>query len=346
MCRLQTSIVSLLFSLPLLLLSQQSARITGTIQNVQADQLEVEYPSHFLSQIPEVQSSKLSSKGQFSIDLPISNPAKVGVYAGEVELEIYLEPGYELSLFIDAKEGPQSLTFSGDGASENQCFQAYLNKFFGDEDAEQGFFLHLQHDLPNDFLAYGEEYLDNRASFFEAFQEEHSLSENFLRFSEEEYSYSFAELLFQYSDRYQERSREEGLPRLEASFFTFLDEVSFQNDDAINREVYRNAASAYLRHKFGALMAERMGSYDYDMRGGNKDRLALADMLFQGKTRDMLIGSILADAISQGAMEEVEEELKRFIEDKESSLPGPVAQLKELMKNPAPSRSPEWEPED
>ncbi|MEM7373134.1 MAG: hypothetical protein AAF587_31210 [Bacteroidota bacterium] len=348
MRRLQTYFSFLLFVLPVFLFSQQTARITGTIQNTKADKVEVEYPSHFLSQMPEVQSGKLDSRGRFSVDIPLSGAAKLGLYCGEVEAQIYVEPGDELSLNIDVKEGPESLTFSGDRAAENTCLQSYLQTFFGDEDQEQGFFLHLQHDLPEDFLVYGEEYLTARESFFNTFNEENPLSESFLTYSADDYTYSYVELMFQYRDRYMDRSREENLPALSSSYYQFLEGVSFQNDAAVNREMYRNAVNAFLQYKFNSLLSERIENFDYDLREGGMDRLTLSKILFQGKTQDMVVAGILAEAISQGGIEEMEEELTAFIEQKESLYPGPVAQLKELKKNPAPARPRpgDWDPEN
>lgn len=75
----------------------------------------------------ELFSGNLPESGEFSFNFFLPQARLLRLTVGDLRMQIWLEPGAKLQISADVDEGPDSIAFSGDLASESQAFLQISN---------------------------------------------------------------------------------------------------------------------------------------------------------------------------------------------------------------------------
>lgn len=128
----------LLFSFLLLLaachlMAQQSVSLGGTISKTSEEKVMLFIPNPLL---PTLAGNNLSAilkeDGSFSMRIELVRPMLANFRHGRQFIPVYLQPGKDISLLLNA-EGFESLRYEGAGSAANNFLAAYFRKFMGDQ---------------------------------------------------------------------------------------------------------------------------------------------------------------------------------------------------------------------
>lgn len=114
--------------LPFFVLAQEPAQLRGELTNAEVEEVSVIQDGLFLANAPTQYSELRSSSFAFELDL--KRPQPIVLQVGEKSLTVFLAPGDDLKLEMNASEaGNESLKFSGSGAAQNSYLQSFFKEF-------------------------------------------------------------------------------------------------------------------------------------------------------------------------------------------------------------------------
>lgn len=153
--------------------------LRGHLAHPLAPLVEVAYGYNVLTQQATSQvTARLDAQGNFRLALPgLTVPQEVSVTNGSTSLTLFLQPGQQLSLTLDAARGAASSRFTGPGAAANTYLAQHQRTFSlarPDHPVR-----HIEGSTPAQFIATANAYRQAQRAAFAAYVAQHSVSRAF-----------------------------------------------------------------------------------------------------------------------------------------------------------------------
>ena len=227
--------------------NQQVARLSCRVNNPKDNSVQFSWVTNLVAEKEDKANFPIYGNSEFSKTWNISEPMVVGIWYNERRFDIFLEPGDDLQMVFDGQKFPESLTFTGKGADENVYLRRYWesNKLANDRVVTNKInelsvvdykdWIQQQYIKRTAYLTNYDPLL--RASFSLTFQQ--------YILSEIEYWKAYHLL------RYKKEHETALLQSVEVpmSYYSFLNQISINNDVMLVHPLYRKFIGAYLKYR-------------------------------------------------------------------------------------------------
>lgn len=257
-------------------------RFTGQLVNSKAKKIEIKYFDNYISFEEVVFPIRLRSDGTFTVVLELEKPIVGELWLSTEAHPIYLEPGDELNLKMNAEFNNATLSFTGRGSSHNNYLAAQKRQFrkttaasINNEMTQQG---------PKDFMQYIEGLKQTKLNLLEKHRTTSNFSPSFDAFAHADIVYWAAYYLMKY--RYENPSYQgDGmLAKMPKTYYGFLDDLQVSNDDALPSINYIYFADTYLDYQIEREKLEEPGKEQFYINKNAKTH-------FDGKSLSLLEAS-------------------------------------------------------
>lgn len=224
----------------------QTTFLKGNVGKAEVSQLALYFYQDYLSMDEEIFFLPVGTDGQFSMQFQLKEAALAKVLYKNIEIPVYLEPGYNLELKIDEMSSPLGIQFEGLGAAENTFLTSYYQKFKrakGDE-----LFYEMIGRSPMTFRNLFDKVREQKWEFYNNYTPffKQQFSSDFKQFIWAEIDYWWAYYLLRYRQEHHSGIQKDK-PTVPAAFFSFLEEVLVSNDQALNNVHYLYFLEQYLQ---------------------------------------------------------------------------------------------------
>ncbi|MEL6253951.1 MAG: TlpA disulfide reductase family protein [Bacteroidota bacterium] len=294
---------SLLISLPFIFLfGQDSIRISGKIINRLDDHIKLVYTQNFLDRTVAEYPAVLDEEGKFILTLPLAESKNLRLWHGDQKAMLFLSPGEELHIELDALEFDKSIRFSGNGASANNFLADHYLRF-QDSTAMAEFFSYFSQDDPDSFSIYVSRVYHEKVNHMQGYMKEEKLPQQLVDEKMEEFRSKKGSDLIYYQGFYQIKSQTLDLEPLPITFLNWLNFIP--KDEARHLDVpsFRAVLKDMIR-----LELRKEGKEN----PGIKEEIEHLKVLYSGKVEEVLWASYLADAIDADRFSEIAESWEEF----------------------------------
>lgn len=214
-----------------------STLVQGTINNPQVRTLDLTFYADLVSLKNVYLSVPVSTAGTFTIPLYLEEPKTLTIRCGDRTEQIYLEPGNRLEMFFDGLDTTTPAMYLGDGAIHND----YLSKAnhqlqkYTDTDINN----QIQALTPSEFKIWIDELRIKKQMVHDAYPYKAAFSPQFKAYTKADIQHWWAMQLVKYA-----KTRIH-LEQDATQFFTFLNGMTVQNDDALCNVNYANFIREY-----------------------------------------------------------------------------------------------------
>ncbi|QHL88062.1 redoxin domain-containing protein [Nibribacter ruber] len=270
--------------------AQKTATITGKISNPVSDSALVELYTLPASYVGKSFTAALNASGEFKITVPLAEPMVAELVHGPESMILFLQPGNDLDVRVNAEDFLNSIKYKGSGANENTYLVQFELKFEEEEDYQV---------LPNnvykkegEFLQFLEERRQDQKNFFEKYVKKTPVSEAFKNYAKAQMEYSYANDRLTYVEV---RNRVGGLtPKLSASYYDYLKKMDLNLPGATRNQAYLDFLINYFQFK---ALGDRRGNVEKDyypiMYKMVKEEL-------KGPAKDMMMSRIISQSARFG----------------------------------------------
>ncbi|MFC6996496.1 TlpA disulfide reductase family protein [Rufibacter roseus] len=310
---------TLLYSLSLFLVqslfiassfAQGTVTISGKISNAISDSVLLEVYTVPASYTGESYSAPVSSKGEFTIQAPLAEPMVAELVHGSESILLYLQPGDNLDVRVNANDFVSSIKFKGKGTNENNFLVQFERKFLEEEDYQV--LPENIHKPEKSFLQFLEERRQDQLAFLEKSTKNAPVSEKFKQYVQAQIDFSYANDRLTYVEV---RKRVGDLPpTLSTGYYDFLKQVDLNQPGAIRNQAYLDFLYNYFQFK--ALTS----------KAGNPERdyypimYAMAKKELRGMAKDMMLARILSQSIRFGYIPDTDAMYQEFLQEKVNPL--------------------------
>lgn len=281
--------------------AQTTAELRGHLTNTGTEKLLLRWWSQPLSTHEQQRAVHVAPNGDFTMQVPLTQPTLAQLSYGDEELTIFLEPGDVLALHGDAPELTTTVKFdSGDGAAHRPAAAAnnYLQEFsqkFGSNDAFQV--------LPDNislaekgFLAFLDYRRDHEQALLKQAGRRSSFTPAFQAYAEADIAYTYAEDRLTYADLREQTVAGQPRPELSANYYDFLQQPGLLpgNELAVTSPHYQDFLLDYVHYQ-ARDTGHQPNSPDYF-----PTCYKLADKLLSAQARPVVLGRIALETIRQG----------------------------------------------
>jgi len=209
------------------------------------------------------------SNADFHLNIPLKSTTTATLKLGTQLINLFLQPGDDLTAAIEGNDLYSGLSFTGIGSDINNYLVAAANKF---RHIEIELKRKIQYATPDEFKSYLKQVEINKLNYLEEYLGTHTLSEKMANYAKADIEYWYAFNLMNYPYEhpiYQNKPTPMDVP---GNYYDFLGEVPLNNSVAIPNTYYLYFIQDYL--SFVAPFKE------------NKDlsRFDLADKYLKGET--------------------------------------------------------------
>ena len=270
----------------------------------------------------ERQTTAQLKKGEFVLEIPLTEAVIVELVHGDESVPVYLEPGYELNLSFTAGKMMKTLKYRGKGANENNYLALHSLRFDEEEDYQT---LPDNIKLPeNEFLKFLDYRKEDQLTAFDKKTDKNPVSENFkkLIMAEIEYSYANDRLTF-----YDLRNRVMLNNRLtpSASYYDFLSELDMQQPASLQCISFPTFLRNYVN-----FMAQQANILQTDKHYFRKV-YDLASQRLTGEALTMAQAHVIRQSLQQGNVLHVPAMLQDF--ESKGGMPAVYTSLKKQLES-------------
>jgi len=226
----------------------QTVQITGVVQNPTGEPIELVYFSDFTGNKREVITLELDAENRFDVSFEIPAPQSAILRNGRTSIQVFLQPGDQLQLEADAADWINTITFTGDGAPNNNFWVEY-QKVLGVQLGSAFFSNAIMVSSSDVFMNVVDSTLGVQLAFLENHATIADLSEPFRTFFTAEMQYAAKNRLLGYAATHQRLNQLQEPPVLHQGFYDFLNKPDLFNDNLLNSEAYSNFLLSYLGYK-------------------------------------------------------------------------------------------------
>lgn len=272
--------------------AQRNAVILGKVNGFKGDTVMVAIQSNSLDPKEEQFRTNLDGKGEFRLDIPLTEGTIAELVFGDDAATIYLTPGEPLSLSFRANKMISSIAFKGKGIGENIYLAKYEKKFIEDEAYQV---------LPDiifykeaEFTEFLDERKENMLGFFEKYDEKYQFSPQFKAYALAEIEYTWANDKLTYPDLREHIVN--GQPRLTmtSSYYDYLSQVNLNDLGAMSNPVYTTFLKNYFQYQ-ASVGYRHKSDRDY-----YKVNYEAAKKVLQGDIRSHVLGHIMVESFRYG----------------------------------------------
>ena len=289
-------ISSLLLFLPILFLSSQdSIRISGQVINRLDDHVKLVYTQNFLNRSLAEFPAVLDEEGKFSLELPLESAKNFRLWHGDQKAMLFLSPGEELHIELDAADFDRSIGFRGSGAFANTFLADHYLRF-QDSTAMAEFFHYFSQNEADSFSIYASRIYNEKVDHMRGFMKDEKLNTQLVEEKLEEFQSKRGSDLIYYQGFYEVKSRSMDLAPLPITFMSWLNFIPADEASNLDSKTYR----AVLKDKVR-----------YELRKAGKESPSLEEEIeklkemYEGKVEEILWASYLVDALDADRFEEI-----------------------------------------
>ncbi|RNI32381.1 AhpC/TSA family protein [Rufibacter immobilis] len=270
--------------------AQGTATITGKIDNSVSDSVLLELYTVPASYSGQSHTVALKGNGEFTLQVPVAEPMLGELVHGPESVMLYLQPGDNLDVRVDAEDFVSSLKLKGQGFVENNYLVQFERKFEEEEDYQV---------LPSNifkqeknFLLFLDERRQDQRKFLEKFLKSNKVSEAFKAYAQAQIDFSYANDRLTYVDV---RKRVGGLPpELSPTYYDFLKEVNLNAPGALRNQAYLDFLNNYFQYR---ALQEQPTNLERDYY---PTLYKLVKQELRGSARDMMLSRILSQTFRFG----------------------------------------------
>jgi len=303
--------------------------ITGTIENPTSEYIVFSAYEQFKD------TAFLDGENSFSIDIPLEKPVRnVNLMHGEEYAPMYLEPGFILTIRLNADEFDESLTYEGEGSDENN----YLI----------GLLLLAEENDWNEMDIYKLEVAEFKTKLeeFNVVQKEYwkessvGKESSFWEQQAAALLYKRAGILFNYPNYYKYFMKTDSV-YLGEDYDSYLKELDINNPEYLEVGEYGMFLNNYLRKETNKIIEERRkvdSILSYSMVNLNN----IPEVFSDEKIRNHLLTQNISSQISYSPLEDIQEAIAYYMknctdEDKKAKTRELITKWEKLAKGqPAP----------
>ncbi len=285
------------------LYSKTPTRITGTLHNTKAKTVEIKYFENYISFEEVVFPIHLKADGSFSFVLELSAPIVAEFWLSSEIHPMYISPGDELHMEMNAQYNNAEVQYTGRGGDHNNYLAACRKAFRQNTPAA------IRNKLtslsPNEFKAYLNDLKEKKEKLYVEYDSKSSFSASFKAFANADIEYWWAYNLLQY--RWEHPSETEEAPlNLHVEYYDFLTDMELNSNEALSNVNY-----VYFINDFLDLKLEQEA-----LANPNKMQFYVnrnANSYFSGKTLAFLKTSDLYLKMKRKKYERYQEDIQHFI---------------------------------
>ena len=285
----------------------REAKISGQIANATLEQVELYYIKDFVTNERESVFLDLDENGSFSGSLPLTQGQFAQLKIGMREIPLYLLPGSEIKLSLDADFPDVAPLLEGKKVLESAFLVEYNNEILPNH--SRSFFIgEISAKTPEEFFVALENSFSEKLSFLSKHANFSEFDKEFVARLENIFKYEKLELLMLFP-RVWVSSNPEGELVLPDNYFDFLTAEDIFNDAAAQSRPYFGFATEYL----SKCVADNKGVSD-DMQVSLENNFSFANEVFTGKTREAMVAKGMLDLLRYGNFNRAVELYSRFKE--------------------------------
>ena len=266
--RLLTTIIAILIGFVFSCNQDSAVKISGTISNQVNDSIVISGPN-------VKKTIRLNENGEFLDTINISTNIYTLIH-GRERTNMFLKPGYSLSISIDNKEFDESLTYSGEGSSNNNYLAAkMLNSSLNPTDYKTMYSMD-----EDNFIKHINETKTSELAFLNSFENNNTTLDNELKSIElKEIDYKYLVSIQRYPVYYKFYGKKD--PKTSDNFMKPLEDLNFINNN--DYQVSQSYKSLVLSHFLNQESIDNnINDHFKDLIESNANDIK-KDVVFQGK---------------------------------------------------------------
>ncbi|MEM1122374.1 MAG: redoxin domain-containing protein, partial [Bacteroidota bacterium] len=204
----------------------------------------------------------------FHFNVPLKASTTATLKMGKQSIDLYLQPGSDLTLNLAGNDLYYNLSFSGKGSGINNYLVATAAAF---REHESELEAKIRHAQPIAFKRYLTELKNEKLQFLRSYLQSHVLTAEVIKYARADINYWYAFNLMNYPFEHPIAHNQPAPMAVPDTYYDFLEAITANNVGALPNKYYIYYLQDYL--SFNANRAENKG----------KSRYALADKYLRGK---------------------------------------------------------------
>jgi len=194
----------------------------------------------------------VDENGQFSGSLMMTEPAFATIQYQRERTGLYLEPGDALDITFDTKEFDETITYTGNGAEENN----YLAKKALMEEEMMSDWRAVFGAEKEDFIATMDESKTKLlANFKESTTSEANMNSDFVAMEKQNILLGDANNRMMYPEYYAYLKKGDE-PEMDANYYDFLSKINLNNESMLQMASFKNFVQSFVNHKASEIAGE------------------------------------------------------------------------------------------
>ncbi len=239
--------VLLLLLCSTVVIAKQTATIKGKITSPREDIIRLSMYADLITFEPMQYQIALKSDNTFLIEVQLFESTVATLTHGNSSIEVFLEDGDDLMIEFHGWDLEATVQFSGKGAVNNYYLNKSSQRFKRLSDEHITY--QMSHLNPDDFKTYMDKMRQKKLAFLQKFEDELTFSKGFEAYAQADIHYWWAHHLMQYRWEhafYNDLAAPMDLPE---TYFSFLNEITINNDEAVSNLKYIYFLDQYLEYK-------------------------------------------------------------------------------------------------
>ena len=291
--------------------NQKSTLLSGSFQNHQGVVAELTYMNEYINNDRVVLGIEPDESGNFAIDIPVFEPVFATLRLGRQQLPLFLSPGAELGISLDALNPSETIVFSGKGANPNDFLHAWQREL--ETVAGDGvIYERMITANPNAFAAFIDSITHVKTAFLHTWNKDRLLDDDFRNLIELRIRYEGLQKLLEYPAIYMRANQltEESIPD---TYYDFLQTADVFDDSNLTSPSYVNFLMTYLgyfakRHQIATKEDENPNTHQY----------RLAGLALENGSRDYIQAVFVSRELNYGKLNEAFALLSTFMKENRS----------------------------
>jgi len=221
-------------------------KLSGRVTNQIAPEVSLTFFKDMVSLNEETYALPIQGDDNFSMSFELNESTQITFNYMGINIKLFIEPGDDLFIQFDAVNFRNSVRFSGVGSLQNNyLLQTY--KMYNQWD-EQTILYEMSDRSPMDFKRFMDRIRSQQLGFYRGYPERDKFSQAFSYYAHADIDYWWAYYLLRYrvENFTNQRSEERTIPK---EYYSFLDEVLINNDQALSNPYYIYFLDKYLNFR-------------------------------------------------------------------------------------------------
>ncbi len=283
----------------------ESVLIAGKVENPVGEGVEVFYYTDFITNNTHSVELTLDENNMFEAEFPLREAQIVYLHVPRRTIRLYLQPGADLFVALDAQDADVKPVISGDQSPESIFLQDYI----ADIESRYGFMTVMAkagEKGPRDFRDYVMAIYDEAGSYIREHDEYSNLDPAFVARMDIDVRYEKYGRLMDYpmARSYFAPGQSAALPD---DYYDFLEEATAFRDEYVVSRPYFNFLNSYLSN-----LSDEYPSGD-DALSGAQIQFAVARDQFTGLSRELILAQVVISALNFGSFDEAVELYDDFV---------------------------------